>query len=185
MTEGLTILDKLHLHLFEGKKLSEIYLTDDELIVKKRIEALFTKLLDEPDIPERQLRNMLKVEFNVSIATAYRDLSIVKSLFGNYKKTSREYHRHRVISMIEQAYELAKDKNDYTSMILAADKLGKYTKLDQNETEEIPWEELLPPSFEPTSDIEVLGFKRDPNIKQKQQKLFKKYFGVQDATVVE
>lgn len=185
MSEELALYDKLHLHLFEGKSLSEIYLSADEMDIKKRVETLFTKLLDDPDIPEKQLRNVDKMEFNVSIATAYRDLSLVKSLFGNFKKTSREYYRHRVISMIEQSYELAKNKDDYTSMILAADKLGKYTKLDQNETEEIPWEELLPPSFEPTNDIEVLGFKRDPNIKQKQQKLFKKYFGASDATIVE
>ena len=185
MNDELSLVDKLHLHLFEGKNLSEIYLSNDELEVKRRIEACFTKLLDDPDIPEKCLRNLLKSEFGVSIATAYRDLSMVKSLFGNYKKTSREYHRHRVISMIENAYEQAKKENDYTAMILAADKLGKYTKLDQNETEDVPWEELLPPSFEPTSDITVLGFKRDPNIKQKQQKLFKRYFGATDATIVE
>jgi len=184
MNEDLTIYDKLHLHLFEGKTVAECYLSQDDLIVKNRIEALFTKLLDNPAVPETELRTMLKMEFGVSIATAYRDLSLVKSLFGNFKKATREYYRHRVIGMIEEAYQKASLAEDYTSMILAADKLGKYTRLDQNETEEIPWDELLPPSFEPTNDIEVLGFKRDPNIKAKILKLKKRYFTAEDATVI-
>jgi hypothetical protein len=184
MSEELSIYDKLHLHLFEGKGIAELYLSADELEVKKRIETVFTKLLDQPDISEHQLRTLLKMEFNVSIATAYRDLMLVKSLFGNFKKTSREYYRHRVIGMIEAAYEKAKTKEDFAAMILAADKLGKYTRLDQPDTEEVPWDELIPPSFEPTNDIEVLGFKRDPNIQKKKQQLFKRFFSPEDATII-
>lgn len=175
MSENMTLYDKLHLHLFEGKTIAESYLTEPELEVKRRVEAMFTKLLDDPTISEKALRTFIVQEFNVNERTTYRDLALVKALFGNFKKTSKEYYRHRVISILEWAVETAKTKKDYFGVIAAADKIGKYTRLDQNDIDDIPWEEIIPPSFEPTNDIEVLGFKRDPNIKERIKKLMKKH----------
>lgn len=183
MTENISLYDKLHLHLFEGKSIAESYLTEPELEVKRRVEAMFAKLLDDPTISEKSLRNFIVQEFGVNERTTYRDLALVKSLFGNFKKTSKEYYRHRVISVLEWAIEEAKNKKDYFGVIAAADKIGKYTRLDQNDIDEVPWEEIIPPSFEPTNDIEVLGFKRDPNIKDRIKKLMKKFS--LDADIVE
>lgn len=185
MSQELTLHDKLHLHIFEGKTIAECYLSKDDMEVKARIETVFAKLLEEPITPEKELRNLVMTQFSVSIATAFRDVALTKSLFGNFKKASREYYRYRVIAMLEHAAEQAKDDKDWDTVVKAADKIGKYTRLDQPETEEVPWEELMPPSFEPTNDIEVLGFTRDPDIKNKIKRLTRKYFTAEDATIIE
>lgn len=185
MSQELTLYDKLRLHLFEGKNVAESYLSKDEMGVKIRIEALFTKMLDDPIVPEKKLRGLVVSEFGVSIRTAFQDVALTKLLFGNFKKASREYERYRVMGYLEWAAQRSKEKDNEEGVIKAADKMGKYNRLDQSETENINWEEVIPPSFEPTNDIEVLNIKRDPDIKKKVQRLIRKYYTVEDATIVE
>jgi len=71
-------------------------------------------------------------------------------------------------------------------MIYAADKLGKYSRLDQDEGEKIPWHEIQPQSFEPTGDVSVLGITPIDNLREKQLRLREKYMGrIEEAKVVD
>lgn len=65
-----------------------------------------------------------------------------------------------------------------TEQLLAADKLGKYNRLDKEDALEIPWDEIIPISIEPTSDPTVLkGVKPLKNKEEEIEKMYKKYKG--------
>ena len=88
--------------------------------------------------------------------------------------------------MLERAAELAKEKGDYFGIVSAAKELGRFTRLDQHDPEELPFDEVAVPEFIPVNDIEILGFKRDPNIAKTRKLLEKKYFGkIEDAEIIE
>jgi len=157
MSKELKTIDKLRLHLFDSKTIAEVYLTIPELEVKKRVEAIFAKLISEPTTSNKVLRELLRSEFDISEAQAYRDIGLATALWGNFQKASKEYYRYKVIAMLEETYEKARTAQDYKTMAVAADKIGKYTRLDQDDIEQINWEELIPPAFEPTSDVTLLG----------------------------
>jgi len=186
MSHSMSLFNKLHLHLFEGKSIAESYLTEDELKVKERIEAGFHIMLEDPTKSEKEIRNFLCLQFDVHERTAFRDLTLIKAIFGNFKKTNKEYYRYRVIALLERAAELAKEKGDYFGIVSAAKELGRFTRLDQHDPEELPFDEVAVPEFIPVNDIEILGFKRDPNIAKTRKLLEKKYFGkIEDAEIIE
>ena len=83
---------------------------------------------------------------------AYQDIQILKILLGDIKNAGKEWHRHRVISMVMEAFEMAKLTQDPKAMIMAADKLGKYTRLDKEDAVTMPWDEIIPLPVEPTND---------------------------------
>lgn len=184
MDQKLTLYDKLHMHLFEGKSIAESYFDNDELEVKKRVEAGFMQMLDNPTLSEKQIRSFLVNTFGITERTAFRDLILIRTIYGNVKDKNREYYRHRVNAILERAIELAEDTKDPYALIAAAKELTRANKLDKDEIVDVPWEQIIPPSFEPTNDIEVLGFKRNPDIKKKIAQL-KRKFGVEDAVIVE
>jgi len=186
MSHSMSLYNKLHLHLFEGKSIAESYLTADEMEVKKRIEAGFHIMLEDPIKSDKEIRNFLCLQFGVNERTAFRDLSLIKAIFGNFKKTSKEYTRYRVNAILEEAVDMAKKAKDHHGMVAAADKIGKYARLDQHDPEELPFDEVAVPDWIPVNDVEVLGFKRNPNINEIRKKLEKKYFGkIEDAEVIE
>lgn len=133
MSHSMSLFNKLHLHLFEGKSIAESYLTEDELKVKERIEAGFHIMLEDPTKSEKEIRNFLCLQFDVHERTAFRDLTLIKAIFGNFKKTNKEYYRYRVIALLERAAELAKEKGDYFGIVSAAKELGRFTRLDQHD----------------------------------------------------
>jgi hypothetical protein len=71
-------------------------------------------------------------------------------------------------------------------MIMAADKIGKYTMLDKDDSERMPWNEIVPPEFEASSDINVLNPKLfSPDIEERRKKLRAKYSGAEDVEFTE
>lgn len=173
MAKELQTVDKLRLHLFDSKTVAEVYMTAPELEIKKRVEAIFAILIEEPTKPLYELRNYIKTQFGVSIATAYRDVALATALWGNFKQASKEYSRYKVLAMLDEAYLKAKTAKNEVAMVMAADKYGKYTRLDQDDLDQIDWGEVFAPPFEPTSDVSILGL---PVIDEsKRQALRKKY----------
>ena len=60
---------------------------------------------------------------------------------------------------------------------MAANVLGKYNRLDREDAQEMPWEEIIPQSIEPTSDPTVLGGKKLENREEEIRKMYEKYKG--------
>lgn len=60
-------------------------------------------------------------------------------------------------------------------MAAAADKYAKYNQLDREDAFRIPWDEIVPQRFEPSSDPEVIGIRPVPGIQDKIRALKEKY----------
>jgi len=170
-------LDKFRDVLFSDLK-EEKHLTPIEREQLKRYRACFTQSLENPSIPDKELRDYLINEFNVSESQAYRDIGNIRILLGNVRNAGKEWVRYIVNETLKQAIEDAKgDKKRLKELIMAADKLGKYNRLDKEDALEIPWEEILPIPIEPTADPTVLKIKPLENKEEEIEKLYKKYRG--------
>ncbi len=132
-----------------------------------RVRSAYSHWYEFPMKSETELRNFIMDNHDVTRFVAWGDLSIVKILLGNIKAVSKEWHRFTVIEMIKDAYDLAKDQRDPKAMVLAADKLGKYTQLHLPDIDPIPYEDIVPQSFEPSSDPELVGLKPIPDLQEK------------------
>lgn len=154
-------------------------LTPVEIEQVKRYRFAFTVCLENPSISDNRLRDFLMVEFRISQSQAYRDISNIKVILPNIRNAGKEWIRYIVNEELKDAIKKCKDAgNDkLKELILAIDKLAKYNKLDQDEGEQIPWDEIIPQEIEPTSDISVLGIKPMENKENEIKRLYDKYKG--------
>ena len=187
--KDITLVEKIWASLYKKPDEACVQFTDGELEVKRMYEDVFAKWLDDPGMLDKDMVQHLENEYGRSKTQAYRDIASVKFALGNVKNATKEWSRFMVIETLKDALKQAKNKKDYYGMIMAADKLGKYTKLDKDEAEEIPWDQIVPPSFEPTDDITVLGLKKIPNLSERRKILEKKYLSrrvdISDAEIVD
>jgi len=186
MPKPQTLFDKLQRTFFEEDEKVLQKLTEQEKAIRTRYMGTFTVWLENPTYTDKQIVTFMMKEFGIEKAQAYRDISRIKVMLGNIRNAGKEWHRFVVVQMCQEAYNRAKQLDDPKAMAMAADKLGKYTRCDQLEADQLPFDQIVPPQLEATNDIEVLGFKRDPNIDKKRDKLRRKYGkGVEDAIMVE
>ena len=148
-----------------------------EDIVQKilRVRYLHQYYLSNPGAPDAEcVREDVSVH-GVSRPTAYSDLRIIKSLLPMMSQANKDFHRWRYEEMILQTYNMAKGRGDTRTMERAATSLAKHTKIAEEESRDIPIDQLLPQPFVPTDDPSVLGIKAIPNIRERQKKLLEKY----------
>ena len=177
-------IQKLQKSLFSDPE-NKSKLSAKELEIKARYVFAFHTMLQSPEKKDIDLATMLMNEFDIGRAQAYSDINNVKIMFGNVQRSQKEWDRYAVTEMLREAYNRAKTNDDPKNMIYAADKLGKYTRLDQEDVKDMPYDEIVPPEIEPTGDVSVLGIKPIPDLKEKQRKLREKYSKTEDAKVIE
>lgn len=178
-------LDKYRDALFE-KKTKALTPVDREVL--RRYESAFTIWLDDPLIPDVEIRNYLLDNFDINVAQAYRDINNIKTLLGNVRNAAKEWQRYKLIAMIDETYAMAKRKKDFKAMAMCIANLGRYTQLDKEDGEEMPWDDIIPQTFEPSSDPTLAGVKPIPNVDKKIDELLKKYnneIEIEDAIVIE
>lgn len=174
---SLTFFDRLQLHLFDDEHdmPAETIFSPYELEIRRRYMTVFTYWLEKPTLSDKKIIQFMITSLGLSKSQAYRDLPNIKLLLGNVRNAAKEWQRYKLITMLDKAYEFAEAKKNPMAMIMAADKLGKYTNLDKEEGDRIPYDEIVPQSFEPTGDVSVLGITPLPNLKERQRKLREKY----------
>lgn len=173
------ILDKIQSALIANSD-QVANLSPKALHIKERLMQGYSFWVQNPHFSDIKIILFLKNAFGISKSQAHRDVQNIKYLLGNVKNASKDWYRHMVIEMCRKAYVMAEVKRDPKAMALAADKIGKYAKLDKDEQEELPWEQLIPPNFEPVADVTVLGIEKIPNIEQHRQTLRSKILAKYD-----
>lgn len=174
--KALSLSEKIFANFFRNPSDSPIPFSDHELAVKRMYETVFAFLLENPETEDKNIIKMIVNEHDRSSTQAYRDYALIKATLGNVRNANKEWQLYTVIKMCKEAYARAKALDKPKEMIMAADKLGKYTKLDKDELDAIPWEDILPPSFEPSADTTLLNIPNLPaNLAEHKRKLREKY----------
>jgi hypothetical protein len=171
-------LDKFQQVMF-ADKVDINFLTPVEQMQVIRYRFAFTQCLDNPSIADTVLRDQLIHEFGISQSQAYRDIANIKIILPNIKAAGKEWIRYIVTEELKEAIRECKAAGDdlMKERIMAIDKLGKYNKLDQDEGEEFPWDDIIPIPIDPTNDISVLGVVPMENPDEEIAKLYEKYKG--------
>lgn len=178
--KSLVKIEKSLFHDPDGK----VNLSEKEEEIKLRLKDIFTQRLEKPWRKDIQLIRYMEKEYDLSRGAAFNYVQTSKILFGTANESSEAWNEYMVINMLQEAFKMAKKAGKPKEMIYAADKIGKYTKLDQVQGEKIPWNEIVPQSFEPTGDIEVLGLSPIDNLREKQRKMREKYASIEDAVII-
>ncbi len=182
-----TLAEKIFSNLYNQPGDLPVSFTESQLAVKRIYEDVFAKWLDNPELQDKEMVSFMMKQYNISRTQAYENIATIKSVLGNVRNASKEWYRYTVISMLKEAYALAKDNNRYKEMVMAADKIGKYTKLDKDEIDEIPWDQIIPPSWEPSADPSLLNLEMPSKILELKKKLYKKYIhtkNIEDAEII-
>lgn len=140
-----------------------------------RVRVGFTHWYEFPTKTRTEVRDLITKEFGVVKKTAYEDIQVIEILLGNIKSPAKDWMRYKVNSMLEAAYKIAEEQADPKAMAMVADKIGKYNQLDKQDKDKLPYEDIVPQSFEPTDDPTPLGLKKDPEIREKKRKMLEKY----------
>lgn len=169
-------LEILRVHLFddvEQLKDASIHSRTRERILRMR--AAFTYWNKYPLKKDAEMRDFIMDFADVERSAAYEDIQLLKILIGEFQETTKEFHRFRFNTMVNNAYEMAERKQDAKAMAAAAANYAKYNQLDKEDAVKIPWDEIIPQRFEPTSDPSVIGIKPVPNIRSRIESMKKKY----------
>lgn len=156
---------------------SELLTKYDELTVQRvlRIRDLYAYAIANPDAKDRQFVERAMTEYGISQSSAYADLSIIKSLIPLLNSASRDWHRWKANEMLLETYRMAKARKDTKTMERAAASYAKYNRVDLEDEQNIPYEEIVVQPFTATDDPTVLGIKPIPNIQEKIKKMLEHY----------
>ncbi len=88
-------------------------LTPDLQVTRDRVKAAWM-LLSSDFNTEKDVVDHLKARFQISRATAYRDLSMAKNIFGDLVKANKDIERHLASEMAKELFRSAKDNYDAT-----------------------------------------------------------------------
>ena len=162
-------------HLFTKEvELREQY---PQQIVDKvlRVREMYNWFIANPDGTDREFVAEVCQRHGIHRTTAYSDLAVVKSLLPMLGSASRDFHRWRTNEMLIATYKMAEKRKDSKTMERAATAYGKLNRVDLEDEQAIPLDQILVQPFTATDDPRVLGIEPIPNIQSKIDAMIEKY----------
>lgn len=151
----LSTIQKFGDNLFED--LDKLEATELEKAQLRRYRQLISIRLDNPSLTNKAVVALVESEFDISTAQAYRDLAEVEKVLGRISNTSKTWIRYTVVETLRESIALARAAGDHAEMIKAAAQLGKYSRLDKEDPQNMPYEDIVPPKIEYINDPAILG----------------------------
>jgi len=140
-----------------------------------RIRDEYQWTLANPDKPDRTFVDTMVARHGMSERAIYGDLAIIKQLLPALQSSSREWHRWKANQMLLETYEQAKRRHDTKTMERAAASYAKFNRVDLEDEQVIPYEDIVVQPFTATSDPSVLGIKPIENLDEVIKNLTDKY----------
>ncbi len=143
----------------------------------ERLRAIHSRWMGQPTITDTQMRDYITTQFGVGAVQAYRDIAIVKAVFGNTPLSDKEFQRRRANFILEKATAAASagDSKQAKALTKIAETIIKANRLDEADGEEFPWDEIIPAHEEFSVDPTVIGIEKVPDIENKARRLLKQY----------
>ena len=140
-----------------------------------RIRDEYQWTLANPDKPDRAFVDTMVARHGMSERAVYADLAVIKQLLPALQSSSREWHRWKANQMLLETYEQAKRRHDTKTMERAAASYSKFNRVDLEDEQVIPYEDIVVQPFTATSDPTVLGIKPIENLDEVVKSLIAKY----------
>ena len=197
----ITVYEKIEKHLFHSIDETKLALSEKDQDIKKRVLLCVSKKMANPLMMNSELisflmeggsvelvekdkkgkvisKTMTDVLFTpVSQSQAYNDIAGITKIFGNITISAKSWHRHIIVETCKKGAQIAIEDRDPQGIAANMDKIGKYTRADK-EDDVFDWNEMIPPSFEPTDDITVLeGIREIPNLEEERRRFREKFKG--------
>lgn len=159
--------------VFDNRKIDKI--TPKVLDIRRRRYITFVYYYSHYDRTDDQMIRFIQLgNPGMSYIESVRDLSNIKLVIGNLPRARKELIRYQVTEMHKKAYQKALENGNEIAMTMAANNISKANALDKDDID-IPWDQMIPPALEPTSDIKAIGGKPIKDIDAKIAKLKAKY----------
>lgn len=168
-------IDVCRAHLFTKEvELREQY---PQAVVDKvlRVREMYNWFIANPDGTDREFVAEVCQRHGIHRTTAYSDLAVVKSLLPMLGSASRDFHRWRTNEMLIATYKMAEKRKDSKTMERAATAYGKLNRVDLEDEQALPLDQILVQPFTATDDPRVLGIEPIPNIQEKISSMIEKY----------
>lgn len=140
-----------------------------------RIRAEYQWVLANPDLPDRQFVEEFTGRTGMHERAIYGDLSVIKQLLPALTSSSRDWHRWKANQMLLETYQMAKRRKDTKTMERAAASYAKYNRVDLEDEQLIPYEDIVIQPFTATNDPSVLGIKPIKDIETRIKEMIDKY----------
>ena len=140
-----------------------------------RVRDLYSFVLANPEEKDRSFVEEAVRRHGISQSCAYNDLAVVKTLLRMLSQASADFHRWRANEMLLETYRMAKEKEDIKTMEKAASSYAKYNRVDIEDDQAMPYDEIVVQPFTATSDPSPLGIKPIPNIQERIKAMLDKY----------
>ena len=170
-------INRIKQHMFKDPKKPGFELTPHEQELKQQVERTFTIWIDKPWQAESELRNWAMHTFEMTDREARLLIHITKLLLGNVKSASREWHQHTFNEMVLKTFRMAEERKDLTAMNSASRNYGQFNRLDKELHESLPYDQIIPPDYDFTTDVSVLGLEPIQDVEALKKKIREAYLG--------
>lgn len=169
------IIDVARTDLFTPQPVLEQRYDSKTVSALMRIRDEYQWTLANPDKPDRSFVDTMVARHGMSERAVYADLAIIKQLLPALQSSSREWHRWKANQMLLETYEQAKRRHDTKTMERAAASYAKFNRVDLEDEQVIPYEDIVVQPFTATSDPSVLGIKPIEHLDDVVKSLIAKY----------
>ena len=139
-----------------------------------RFRALYTYWCRFSSKAPRDIVEYDMAMFKVSESQAYDDVHCLKVIIGNLQESSKKFWRWRINQMIEEDRKAAKRDGDHRSVASMQKNLIKNNLTDKEDTPDLAFDKIVPLPVEWSDDPSVIGIKKLPDLRKRQQKMIKK-----------
>ena len=154
-----------------------------------RLREMYNWYLSNPDAHDRQFIDECRSRYQLSKSQSYEDLALIKRLLPALSTASRDFHRWKANEMLLETYRMAKVRKDTKTMEKAASSYAKYNRVDLEDEQAVPYDDIVVQPFTATSDPTVLGLVPIPNLQKRIDALLKELSGesrdIEDITYEE
>lgn len=151
-----------------------------------RLRDMYAYWLRHPAYPDKAIVAQLRSQYNVGFTQAHEDVRLLKICLGNLGQVTRQWCQYVFLQRCEEGFAMARSSNDASAFAKVLSALGKFTRLDHDESIGPDYSQIVPQQFELTSDPAVAGFERIPNVQERVRKLFDRFKKeAEEADVVE
>lgn len=160
----------------------------DAATVKRleRLRGIYTLIQSDPTQSDREIVAAITKQYDISHTRVYADLQLLKTILPAVFSASRDWHRYKTNEMLLETYKAAKEVGDLRTMAATAATYSKVNRVEKEDEQMLPFDEIVVQPFTPTNDPAVLGtgFKKLENRDERVKYLLKKY-GAQNPDIID